>query len=307
VATAADPGISPEALVREADAAMYQAKRRGGGEASLAGTDDGLAGGPQAADHAAPPELANELRAALERAELRVLYQPLYGLRDGQQVSGFEALVRWQHPERGLIAPREFIPLAEEIGLCAAIGHFVLREALPLLARLRAARKDLTVAINLSYDQLADAELALALAAVGQAGLQPAAVCVDIPEAAVSRDPDQAIRAARVLRSAGVRVAIDDYGAGSVPLHNLRRLQPDQLKIHESIVGELDGHPPDGAIVGAVVELAHALGMQVIAEGVETDVQLTELRLLGCDGAQGYLLGRPVAAEQLEELIAGAM
>jgi EAL domain-containing protein (putative c-di-GMP-specific phosphodiesterase class I) len=302
VATASDPGISPDSLIRDADAAMYRAKRRGGGEA--AGADDEItftAAMPVGSEQRA--EFANQLRDAVSRSELRVYYQPQYGLTDSDRVAGFEALVRWQHPDRGLVPPGDFIPLAEELGISAEIGRFVLHQALLLLVRLRESQADLTVSVNLSRDQLADPELAAALAAVGASGLQPNALCVDIRESTVSEDPDAAIRASRVLHAAGIRVAIDDYGTGSAPLHSLRRLQADELKIHESFVMELNGTAKDNAVVGAVVELGHALGMTVVAEGVETDQQLLELRSLGCDGAQGYLLCRPVVAEQLEELI----
>jgi diguanylate cyclase (GGDEF)-like protein len=369
VATASGPGVSPESLVREADAAMYRAKRRGGGEAAIAGepsaprwagepsaqswagepsaqswagsetaiageppaqrrrgSEAAIAGEPSAqrrGDSEAvigePPapglrdaidraELAAALRGAIGRDELRVVYQPRFGLTNGgaHKVAGFEALVRWQHPERGMIPPREFIPLAEELGIVDEIGAFVLAEVLPLLSHLREQHAGLTASVNLSADQLGDAALAGALAAVEAAGLQPGALCLEIPERTVSAELDTAIRASRVLRSAGIRVAIDDYGTGAVPLHSLRRLQADELKIHESFVGELDGIA-DGAIVGAVVELGHALGMTVVAEGVETDSQLGQLRLLGCDSAQGYHLCRPVGAQRLEELIMHAV
>jgi diguanylate cyclase (GGDEF)-like protein len=296
VATASEPGSSPDALIREADAAMYRAKARGGGAAALLGEP--------------PPEtpeeqnvLTAQLRQALERAELRVVYQPQYGLQDDERVAGFEALVRWQHPDRGLIAPREFIPLAEENGLVGPIGRFVLREALTLLARLRIARPDLTMSVNLSLQQLGEVEVAAALAAVDEAGVDPAAVCLEIPEGLLSRDPERTLQAVQSLRAAGLRIAIDDYGTGSASLQSLRRLEAHELKIHESFVGELDGSPRDGKAVSAAVELGHALGMEVVAEGVETDAQLLELRSLGCDGAQGYLLGRPVAEDQLEALI----
>ena len=309
VATATGPGVTPDSLVRDADAAMYRDKRRGGGEAPQPPRlpeppdpiDIGLLDAIERAD------LASALRTALERSELQVVYQPRYGLTNGRtdRVAGFEALVRWRHPERGMIGPREFIPLAEEIGIVGSIGDFVLGEVLTLLVRLGESYGELTASINLSGHQLGDAALAGALAAVGAAGIQPATLCVEIQELTVAKEPEAAIRAAKVLRAAGIRVAIDDYGTGSVPLHSLRLLQADELKIHESFVGELDGSA-DGAIVGAVVELGHALGMTVVAEGVETDSQLTELRSLGCDGAQGYHLCRPVDSGRLEELLTRA-
>ena len=361
VATASGPSVSGDALVREADAAMYRAKRHGGGGAvhaddpleppSRSHTPGALGDGWEPADHVISPaagagagvrevggpagedegegegeeigaprvgdgslrtaieraELAAALRDAIGRAELHVVYQPRFGLNNGHanRVAGFEALVRWQHPERGSISPREFIGLAEEIGMIGDIGKFVLDEVLPLLARLREADGELTASVNLTAGQLTDVELAAALAAVGASGIQPAALCLEISERSVSDEPEAAIRAARVLRAAGIRVAIDDYGTGAVPIHSLRRLQADELKIDESFVGELDG-PADGAIVGAVVELGHALGMTVVAEGVETSTQLLELRSLGCDSAQGFHLCRPVGPERLAELITHA-
>jgi diguanylate cyclase (GGDEF)-like protein len=325
VATTSDPGIAPEALIAEADAAMYQAKRRGGGaqllDVTAATAPDPAPAAPGAAPTLAPPDaapsaqtgpqsahdvLTQQLRSALERSELCVVYQPRYELGDERRLVGFEALVRWDHPDYGLISAAEFLPLAHELGMSAAIGRFVFGQALELLARLQGARSDLTVSVNVSSEQLGTPELAAALAAVDAAGLEPAAVCVDIPETTVSAEPDAVIRAARVLKAAGLRVAIDDYGTGAAPLRNLRSLKADEIKIAPSFVGELDGATNDGRMVAAVVELGHALGMSVTAEGVETDAQLDGLRSLGCDGAQGFLLCRPVPADQLEALITGA-
>ena len=380
VATTSGPAISPEALLAEADAAMYQAKRRGGGEATVVEDDESQAeeatvieeqrdngqngsssesapagsepvaqpasrsepigepasgmepasgrdpiaqpasrpATPSAGLPKVPPELppelppdplaglAEELRHALDRSELKVLYQPQYELGEHDRVLGFEALVRWQHPERGLIAPGVFIPIADRIGLTTTIGQFVLGQSLGLLARLQASRSDLTVSINVSPIQLAAPELAAALAAVAAAGLAPGSVCVDIAEKTVSQSPAAVIEASRVLKAGGIRVAIDDYGTGAAPLNSIRSLGADQLKIAPSFVGELDSTAGDRSMVAAVVELGHALGMTVIAEGVETAQQLIGLRSLGCDSAQGFLLSRPMSAEQLEQLVAGA-
>jgi diguanylate cyclase (GGDEF)-like protein len=295
VATAADPGMSPDELIHQADGAMYHAKARGGGGATMA---DRLR--PVPGDEAGPT--AHQLQQAVERGELRVVYQPLFNFDSGREVTGFEALVRWEHPDRGLLGPSEFLPLAEELGLMPAIDQFVLQQALGLLGRLLPARSELTVSVNRTRDQLGDTEISTALATLRDAGIGPDHLYVDIAEQLVSEHPDATIRAAEILRSAGVRVALDDYGTGSVPLEDLRRLRADVLKIHQSIVGEV-GAAPDSSVVGAVVDLGHALGMKVVAEGVETDEQLIELRTLGCDAAQGYLLSRPIRGDQLEELI----
>jgi predicted signal transduction protein with EAL and GGDEF domain len=300
VATAADPAMSPDELIHQADGAMYHAKARGGGGATMADRAGGEPIGAEPIVGEAGP--AAELREALERGQLRVVYQPVFKFNDEREVSGFEAFVRWEHPERGLMAPDEFLPLAEELGLVGAIDQFVLEQALSLLGRLLPERAGLTLSVNLAHDQLNEAELSATMSALSQAGVGPGHLYVDIPERLVSEQPDQAIRAAEALRSAGVRVALDDYGTGSVPLGDLRRLGADVLKIHQSIVGEL-GVVPDGNVVGAAVDLGHALGMKVVAEGVETDEQLLGLRTLGCDAAQGYLLCRPMRADQLEELI----
>jgi diguanylate cyclase (GGDEF)-like protein len=295
VATAADPGMSPEELIHQADGAMYHAKARGGGGATMA-----QAPAPGPTDD--PDRAAHQLQQALDRGELRVVYQPVFKFERGREVAGFEALVRWEHPERGLLGPSDFLPLADELGLTPAIDQFVLEQALRLLGRLLPAHGELTASVNLAQNRLGEAELSAALASLENAGIGPDHLYVDIPEQLVCEHPATAIRAAEILRSAGVRVALDDYGTGSVPLDDLRRLGADVLKIHNSIVGQVDGEA-DSSVVGAVVDLGHALGMKVLAEGVETDQQLLELRMLGCDGAQGYLLCRPVRADQLEELI----
>ncbi|HET9720397.1 MAG TPA: EAL domain-containing protein [Solirubrobacteraceae bacterium] len=295
VATAADPAMSPDELIHQADGAMYHAKARGGGGATMA---QRAAPGPE--DD--PDPSADQLRQAIERGELRVVYQPVFRFDTGREVAGFEALVRWQHPERGLLGPGEFLPLAAELDLTGAIDGFVLEQTLSLLGRLLPARSGLTASVNLAHGRLGDEELAAALAALEHAGIGPEHLYVEIPEQLVSERPEAAIRATEMLRGAGVRVALDDYGTGSVPLGDLRRLRADVLKIHESIVGEV-GTEPDAGVVGAVVDLGHALGMKVVAEGVETDEQLLELQTLGCDAAQGYLLCRPMRADQLEQLI----
>jgi diguanylate cyclase (GGDEF)-like protein len=260
-----------------------------------------------AAEAIAAPDLARQLRGALERSELTVLYQPHHDLGPEQRLVGFEALVRWEHPQHGTILPADFIPLAEEIGLLSTIGQFVLGQSLELLARLRPSRSDLTLSINVSAEQLRAPEVSAALAAVSAAGLDPRTVCLEVTESTVSEDTDAVLDAARVLKAAGMRMAIDDYGTGAASLHSLRSLRADELKIAPHFVGELAGAAHDATMVAAVVELGHALGMRVTAEGVETDEQLAELRSLGCDAAQGFALSRPMSAAQLEQLVLGGV
>lgn len=249
-------------------------------------------------------ELEAALSRAIERDELRVLYQPKIALHGVPTVAGVEALVRWQHPERGLIAPAEFIPLAEETGIVHAIGEYVLERALTQVVRWREHHPDMTVSVNLSPRQLEDAGLAGMLAnVINASAAPPGALCVEIAEHAVTRNLELASRSLDALKGAGVMIAIDDYGTGATSLASLKRLPVDTLKIHESFVNGLGECVEDASIVGAVVELGHALGLRVIAEGVETDAQLAHLRSLGCDAAQGYLLGRPMPEHEVEALL----
>jgi diguanylate cyclase (GGDEF)-like protein len=296
IAMVGDASLLPESVIREADAAMYRAKELGRSRYELF---------DEASRHRAMErlELETALRHAVERSELRVHYQPKVSLNGDVMVTGFEALVRWEHPQRGLIAPEEFIPLAEETGMVLAIGEYVLSEALRQISRWRASKPDVTVSVNLSPRQLEDASLASMLAgAIRASGVDPAAVCLEITESAVTLHPEVAMRALERLKMIGVRIAIDDYGTGSSSLTSLKQLPVDTLKIHESFVSDLDGDP-EASLVGAVVELGHALGLNVVAEGVETDTQLAKLRSLGCDGAQGFLFGRPVPDDEAYALL----
>ena len=217
---------------------------------------------------------------------------------------GFEALVRWEHPDRGLMSPDEFIPLAEETGMVQTIGEFVIQEALRQICLWRQTRPEITVSVNLSPRELEDAGLVGMLArAIEVTGASPDALCIEVSERAVAHDPEASIRVMRGLKAMGVRLAIDDYGTGSSVLSNLRRLPIDTIKIHESFVSSLGSDPSEANVVGAVVELGHALGMSVVAEGVETDLQLAQLKQLGCDGAQGFLFSPAVPQEEADVLL----
>jgi diguanylate cyclase (GGDEF)-like protein len=298
IAMVGDPSIPPETVIREADAAMYRAKELGRSRYEL--FDD--ASRQRAIERL---KLEAALGHAVERSELKVHYQPRVSLVDGDgAVTGFEALVRWEHPERGLIGPGEFIPLAEETGMVLRIGEYVLEQALRQIARWREVSPDVTMSVNLSFRQLEDAGLTSMLARVIQAtDVDPAALCLEIGETAIMRNPDVVVRALQRLKTIGVRIAIDDYGSGSSSLSRLRQLPLDTLKIHESFVSGLGDDPEETPIVAALVELGHALGLSVVAEGVETDAQLAALRALGCDAAQGFLLGRPAPEEDLQALL----
>jgi PAS domain S-box-containing protein len=252
---------------------------------------------------------ADDLRRALTAGEVGVHYQPIVDLRSGETVS-LEALVRWEHPTRGFVPPPELIQVAETSGLIGAIGTLVLTTACRDLAVCRAAgAAALSVAVNLSARQLADPDLVpLVRRALVDAGLEPSSLVVEITESVVVDDVDQVAGALSELRRLGVRVAIDDFGTGYSSLLYLKRFPADELKVDRSFVQGLGVNDGDTAIVDAVVELGHRLGLVVVAEGVETSQQLHELRRRRCDRAQGFLLQRPVPAAELSRFLdAGAV
>jgi diguanylate cyclase (GGDEF)-like protein len=299
VSMVTDPEISLDEAIRDADAAMYRAKEMGGARFEL--FDD-------RSRHRAAQRSSLEvaLRAALEHSQLRVHYQPRVSINGETGLVGFEALVRWEHPERGLIGPDEFVPLAEETGLIVPIGEWVIEQALGQVSRWRQWRPGMTIAVNLSGRQLARPDLLSNLErALRVAGTDPGVLWLEVTEDTVQRDPVAASGILGALRRLGVNVALDDFGMGHSSLQSLRELPVDMIKIHQSFVSSLDAETDDSALVGAVVELGHALGLKVIAEGVETDVQLAHLRELGCDGAQGFLFSRPVTEEDVHDLLIG--
>ena len=292
-----DPTVAAESVIREADTAMYRAKELGRARYEL--FDE--ASRQRAIERI---ELEAALRHAVERCELRLHFQPTVSLTGTGGVAGLEALMRWEHPERGLIAPGEFVAVAEETGLMMPIGRHVLEQALGQLAGWREHEPHLTISINISPRQLEDASLVSSLSgAIQAAGLEPGAVCLDISEPAICRDLDASARALHGLKVLGVAIAIDDFGTGSTSLATLRRLPIDAIKVHESLVAGLGRDPADAAIIRSIVDLGHALGVDVVAEGVETEAQLRELHALGCDAAQGFLFGRPIAPHEVEALL----
>jgi diguanylate cyclase (GGDEF)-like protein len=292
-----DP-VTPEAAIRDADAAMYRAKEQGGARLELYDENS-----RQRARRRR--ELEDSLRAAINRSQLRVHYQPRVSLNGSTGLLGFEALLRWEHPERGLIEAEQFVSLAEETGLIVPIGEWVLEQALSQLERWRQTRPDVTISVNLSARQLEDSGLIATLAATMRAsGADPGALWLEVTEDAVQHNPELAGRTLAAVSQLGVRLAIDDFGTGPSSLASLRRLPLDAIKIHQSFVARLGVERDASALVGALVELGHALGLTVLAEGVETDSQAAQLRDLGCDGAQGYLFSRPLPEDGVEALLA---
>ena len=290
-------GGRAEDVLRDADVAMYRAKERG--RARIEVFDEAVR-----ARILERMETEHMLRRALDRDELRVHYQPIFRVGSGALVS-FEALVRWNHPERGQVTPDEFIPLAEDSGLIIPIGRWVLREACTQLSRWRAASPSMSaaqVSVNLSAKQFNNPDIVATVdEALAQACLPADALTLEITESVLMEEVEATAQTLRALKKLGVGLSIDDFGTGYSSLSYLKRFPVDVLKIDRSFVDGLGTDTDDHAIVSAVVSLAHALGLSVVAEGVETARQLHELRRLGCDSAQGYLLGRPESSDSVWE------
>jgi diguanylate cyclase (GGDEF)-like protein/PAS domain S-box-containing protein len=275
-------------LLQDADAAMYRAKRRGGARHELF---------DEAMHTQAVSRLLTEraLRRALDRDELRVLFQPEFDLGSGERVA-LEALLRWEHPVRGVVVPGDFLRVAEETGIIVPMGAWVFAQACEVARTARHAGDDgpLTVSTNVSARQLQRPDFPEMIARTAQeAGVDPTTLCLEVSESALLDDLDATSEALRALKDVGVQLAIDDFGTGGSSLTYLRRFPFDELKIDRMFVEGLGRSAADDAIVAATIDMAHALGMVVSAEGVETEEQRRRLVDLGCDRAQGYHLGEP--------------
>jgi diguanylate cyclase (GGDEF)-like protein/PAS domain S-box-containing protein len=288
-----DDDRSGQDLLRDADVAMYQAKTRGGG--CHAFFDVELRKRVQR-----HMDLEQDLRHAVGRDQLWVAYQPVADLRTDRTVA-VEGLLRWRHPVHGPISPAEFIPVAEETNLINSIGAHMLRSATHQLAVERERHHlDLTLNANLSPRQLDDPGLpSLVESALADSGLPARALCLEITEEAIMQDPAAAARALETLRGLGVSLAIDDFGTGYSSLAQIRRLPLDTLKIDRSFITDLSESDELRVIVTSIVTMAHAIGLDVVAEGVETARQLALLRTIGCAHVQGYYLSRPVPLDEL--------
>jgi diguanylate cyclase (GGDEF)-like protein/PAS domain S-box-containing protein len=297
IAVYPNDGEDVETLLRNADAAMYRAKELGRDNYQFYTPEMNVRTHERLA-------LERDLRHALERGELLLHYQPQVDVRTGAIV-GFEALARWRHPERGLVPPSEFIRTAEETGLINPIGEFVLREACRQARAWHAAGyPELQVSVNCSAHQFRREGMVEAVRRLlAEVGLPPECLALEITESVMIDQPEQVIEWFRELRGMGLEFSLDDFGTGYASLSSLKRLPVRRLKIDRGFVQDIGEDPDDAAIVSAIIAMAHTLGMEVIAEGVETAEQLACLRSLGCDRAQGYYFSRPLPAEEFLELL----
>ena len=301
IALADREGIAPEALLRDADLAMYRAKDAGRGRYQIF----------DSAMHLRATErlnVANELRAAITEGQFRLRYQPQVRPATGELV-GVEALVRWEHPSRGLVGPVDFIGVAEETDLIIPLGRWVLMEACRQAAEWQAQvpeRAELKLCVNVSPRQLSRPDLIDDVAAaLAESGLAPSSLCLEITETDLMGDAEFFLEAMLGLKLLGVSIAIDDFGTGYSSLAYLRRYPIDVIKVDKGFVGGLDGDDPRAtAVMAAVVDLAHALGVVAVAEGVETRGQREHLVAMGCDGCQGYYFARPAPPEAIDALLA---
>ncbi len=279
-------------LIRCADIAMYVAKRSGKGHALYAPDQEHT--------NRSDLSLKSELREAIQFDQLSLYYQPQIDHRS-QRVAGLEALVRWNHPQRGFLAPDKFIALAEEAGLIGALTHWVLRTALTQLVTLHREGHDLSMAVNLSARNLHDMQLPASIhALLAETGISPKKLTLEITESAVMANPTDGLAILTELDRMGVTLAIDDFGTGYSSLGYLKRLPVDKLKIDKSFVMDMEENENDAVIVRSTIDLAHNLGLKVIAEGVETEDAWNILGMLGCDYSQGFFMGRPMPVEKLE-------
>jgi diguanylate cyclase (GGDEF)-like protein len=292
IALAPDDGTDGEALLKNADLALYRAKEAGRG--TFAFFEESLNERAQVRR-----QLETDLRQAIDRGEFELYYQPLFDLEQNR-ICSFEALLRWNHPKRGLISPAEFVPVAEEAGLIVPIGAWVIREA---CSRAMTWPEHIRIAVNVSPVQFHRGGLQeTILQALANSGLAPGRLEVEITESIFLEGGEATLRLLHSLRKLGIRVALDDFGTGYSSLSYLQSFPFDKLKIDRSFIQNLLTRDGASAIVRAITELAQALGIETTAEGVEETAQLMELRSHGCSSVQGFLFAEPMTAADVETL-----
>ncbi|CAN5225008.1 hypothetical protein BH24ACT19_BH24ACT19_03080 [soil metagenome] len=295
IAVGDSAGDRPDELMRKADLAMYRAKRRGKAryEVFEPAMDEEVQGRLQ---------LENDLRSGFEGGEFELYYQPKVSIEDGVVVA-FEALLRWEHPERGLLLPRDFIQTVEEIGLIVPFGRWVLREACRQVKEWHErhpGNHSLVACVNVSAKQLEQTDLVEAVSEVlNETGLEPRDLALELTEGAFISEDSSISNTLRRLRELGIKLVIDDFGIGYSSLSYLRRLPVDFLKIDRSFIEKLGREHEETTIVRVILQVSHALGIKVTAEGVETEDQLSRLREMRCDLAQGHYFARPMPAREV--------
>lgn len=289
-------GAATADVLREADVAMFRAKAAGGGRWVFFEHD---------MDTEARDRLDREveMRTALAEGDFVLYYQPIVALESGK-IESVEALLRWNDPVHGIVTPDSFIPLAERTGLILPLGRWAIQEACRQVRRWADVGIDLGVSVNLSVAQFQDKAVVDDIAsAIRDAGISATRLTLEVTESVTIDRPDEAIATMRAIEELGVSIALDDFGQGYAFLGHLKRFPTTVVKIDRAFVGGLTTSAEDQAIVRAVVSLAHDLGKRVVAEGVETAEQFHEVRRLGCDRVQGYLVSRPVPAQAITDLL----
>jgi diguanylate cyclase (GGDEF)-like protein len=292
-----DDGDNPEALIMNADTAMYRAKEQGRNTYQFFTREMN-----ERARHRVNMEAA--LRTAVERREFLLHYQPKIDLSSGA-ICGFEALLRWQHPDRGLLLPAEFVPVMEETGLIVPVGTWVMRKVCEQIGAWRASGLQVQpVTLNLSARQFQQKDLEATVRCIlRETAVEPALVQFELTESLLMQDPGAAARTLRGLKEAGVSTSVDDFGTGYSSLAYLKRFPLDALKIDRSFVHDITIDPDDAMITLGIIALAHSLRLKVVAEGVETREQLDLLARYGCDEVQGFIFCEPTTAEECSKIM----
>ena len=249
-------------------------------------------------------ELKSDLDSALAGDQFFLLYQPIFDL-DSASIRGVEALIRWQHPTRGVIAPNDFIPVLEDSGMIVEVGRWVLRDACAQAAAWHARGSTPTMSVNVSMRQLETEQfVGQVRAALAASRLDPSSLIIEVTESTLMRDANATVSRLKRLKDIGVLIAIDDFGTGYSSLAYLRQFPVDVLKIDRSFIAEMDGTPNSSALIHTLVELGRTLGLVTLAEGIEDHTQLEALRDELCDRGQGFILSRPVPSDEIEALLA---